>query len=81
VLYSKQHFNRIGGSVMDKKRNKAKELLKIITPETIHPDELVKTKKSDWNSFFENDNSVDENFMNDRENVIEEPSKSIFDDN
>jgi len=66
---------------MDKKANQEKELLRVMTSENVHHDELVKEKDSDWNSFFENDNSVDENFMNDREDVIEKPSKSIFDDN
>jgi hypothetical protein len=58
-----------------------KKLLKTITPKKAHSDELVKIEDSDWNSFFENDHTVDENFMNDRGDVIEEPSRSIFDDN
>jgi hypothetical protein len=65
---------------MKKKLYTEKVLLKTITPKKIHSSELVKKEGSDWSSFFENGNTVDENFMNDREDVIEEPSRSIFDD-
>jgi len=65
---------------MDKKPNQEKELLRVMTSENVHNDELVKEKDCDWSSFFKNDNTVDENFMNDRDDVIEIPLKSIFDD-
>jgi len=60
---------------MKKKLYTEKELLK-----NAHLVEPVKVVDSDWNSFLENGNTVDENFMNDREDVIEKSSRSIFDD-
>ena len=65
---------------MKKKLYTENELLKTVIPKKAHSDERVKVENSDWNSFFKNDHTVDENFMNAREDVIEESSRSIFDD-
>jgi len=64
---------------MSKKKLTEKELLQGITPYNAHSDLVAKSEtKPDWVSFADGDERVTDDFMANRDEVIDEPSSALL---